>query len=331
MSLGEEALGPPLATARQRCVVPQTPGIARGGAFPLDFPQGTVWVYGVTFVGQAEQGSSMATLPAGSDPCLGGRDVLDAQGLEVAAIPLTDDELRSNATRTDGRRIEIWPFSGYVSAAQAFVYFQKVLTRGLFDVVEVGRGVARMSFGAPAERTEPMAFAQEPTLLWLAPGPSFGAGAFVAPDGSAYSYGCSGKSAFDAACQVARVPADGADDPAAYAYYDGTQFQPEPLAAAVVLEDAPSPSVSWAPALGTFLAVYAPPLDDRVVARRAPSPWGPFGDEILLYDGTPPSSFWIGSVVQHPAAASGRTLVTSYFTSPDGGPAGMRLVEVTFR
>jgi hypothetical protein len=335
VELDEEALeGGPFEPSRERCVVAAPDGVSRGGAFSLAFPGGAYWIYDETWVDGRVIGSSGAVVAAGEDPCAGGEAVTGANGELAAIVPLTPDEEAANASSVDGRRIAIWPVSGFVHGDEGYVYFRKVRMKGYFDVIDVGVGVARVGLGKLAERVHVGKYGEEPTLLWLAPQIGWGTSAFVGADGYAYVYGCYQRAAWEHSCLLARVaPDEAAADAGAYRYAADGEWVAEVERAASVLADAPALSVAPRARSGKLLVIRQGFLEDRVYGREATGPSGPFGREHALYTGTAPESFWVSKVTQHPAHASadGKRVLTSYFTAPKGGPAGVRLVEVTLR
>lgn len=334
VELDQEALeGGPFESTREVCVVAAPDGVSRGGAFSLAFPGGAYWIYDETWIGERVTGSSGAVVAAGQDPCAGGEAVTDDAGELTAIVPLTPDEEAANASAMDGRRIAIWPVSGFVHGGEGYVYFRKVRMKGYFDVMDVGVGVARVGLGKVAERVHIGRYAEEPTLLWLAPQIGWGTSAFVGTDGYAYVYGCYQRAAWEHACRLARVAPEAAADATAYRYEADGAWVVEVERATSVLEGAPTLSIAPSAYLNELVAIRQGFLEDRVYGRVAAQPSGPFGREHSLYDGIAPETFWVSGVVQHPAHASadGKRLLTSYFTAPKSAPAGVRLVEVTLR
>jgi hypothetical protein len=337
VELDQEELGEPaFSQARELCVIPPPAGVQHGGGFSLDFPGGAYWIFSDTSVerpGGTRFQSSSGALASREPACAAGAlaYVRDGAGEIAEIIPLTPDELAANATSTDGARIAIWPVSGFVHEQVGFLYFQKVELRGFFDVIVIGTGIARVRFGETAERLSPARYVHEPTLLWLDPQSSWAAsGALLAADGFAYVYGCHQLSVFDRVCRVGRVAPARAAEPAAYQYFTGDGWSSAPEQSAIMLQGTDRVSVAYNRWLGKYVALHVGLLENRVLARTAESPFGPFDPPIELYSGTAPSSFWIRDVEQHPAHAAGgdRRIVTSYFSSPPDAEAGTRLVEV---
>jgi hypothetical protein len=318
------------ATARELCIAARPSGLDQGGGFSLAFAEGAYWIFSDTWVGDRVVSSSGATTPRDRPPCGAGdfEYVRDASDQLAQIIPLTADELAEET------RIAIWPYAGFVHEGRGIVYFQKVRMRDYFDLDLIGTGAARVEFGGIGERLVPGHYSHEPTLLWLDPQSGWGAnGALLSPDGFAYVYGCYQASVWDRFCRVGRVEPARAGERAAYEYWNGDGWSPEPERAAVVLEGATRLSVSYNAHLGKYIALYNGLFENRVLARTAKAPWGPFSEPIELYTGTAPSDFWIRDLEQHVAYErdGSQKLLTSYFSSPSEGPAGTRLVEITLR
>ena len=248
-----------------------------------------------------------------------------------ALLALSADERRFNAEHPDGPTIKLWPISGFVADGVDIIYYHKVLFRDYFDFTVMGTGVAHLTVGDyPAARLAPGRYARDKTLLWLNPQHDWGSGAFLAPDGFAYIYGCVRYGVFERGCRIARVRPSQAAEPDAYEYrsLDGWSDQVED--AEIVLWGPSAPSTQYNPHLQRYIVVYSEALSNEVVARTSSTPWGPFSDAEVLFIGEAPARFSISGVQQHGAFEKdgGRALSLSYFTEPDGGVAGMRLLRV---
>jgi len=323
----------PLGAVEQVCVHEnRPPTVARRGGFTLDFSRGSYWIFGETvieddagklvFLDSSQRFSARAAPLCAAGPGPG--------AAAAPVIPLTPEEQAFNRRHPEGPSIKIWPVSGFVADDVGIVYYRKVLFRGYFDFTVIGTGAARLEPGQRATRLVAERHAEEPTLLWLDPQDDWGDGAFLAPDGFAYVYGCVKYGVFERGCRVARVPPARAGDPDAYEYRRLDDWSAHPQDAEFVLWGPPAPSVRWNAWLGGYLVVYAEVLSNEIVTRTAPTPWGPFDDPRPLLTGEPPARFAISEVEQHAADAGdgGRTLLLSYFTDPERGTAGMRMVRV---
>lgn len=312
---------------------------AQSGAFSLAFESGAYWIFGETFLADereevaALRNSTGATANQVSADCSGDLSfVAGEDGLPLQIVPLTEDEEAFNADPANEERVAIWPLSGFVREGVGHLYYRKVRLRSYFDLTPVGTGVARLEWGSTAERDRPDIHADEPTLIWVSPQTDWGSGAVIGEDGWAYVYGCSKRAPLESACKVARGSAPDASNPSAYSYFDGTNWSDSVENAADVVQGPTHVSLAWNGYLGRYLAIYAPVLGNDIVGRPADTPFGPFGDEVVLLHGDPSKDFGIGDVHQHPffQKAGGRSVLISYFTDPEEGEKGMRIVEYQF-
>jgi hypothetical protein len=139
-------------------------------------------------------------------------------------------------------------------------------------------------------------------------------------------------------CRIARAPVASADVRDAYEFYDGDRWQPDASAAQVVIEHVGgSPSVSWNPHLGRFLAVGEQILSSTVLLRTADQLEGPWSEPVTIEAGTTgilaPTSDGATNYItlEHPelGAPDGTSIVISYSrpTAPFRGD--VRLARIT--
>ena len=335
VDLDEETFAP--GAWREACVYPHAPGVtAQTGAFSLTFSGETYWIFGEATLAQpnargervlSNMGAVARQVPT---TCSDELDyVTDDAGQPVQVIPFADEEQAFNAAHPDGPRIALWPLSGFVHGGAGWIYYRKVLVRDLFDVAELGVGLARVDSGGLATRLRPAVHSGEPTLLWLNPQADWGTGAFLDPDGFVYLYGCSQRAAFDWGCRVARVAPDQATAPSAYAYYDALndRWIDSPQNASVIFTGPMTISAGYNASLNRYAVVYAPFLSNDVEMRTAPHPWGPFEPGRTLLTGDPPAFLFIRDVQMHAAhhRDEGKTLFLSYYSAPESKMNGMRL------
>lgn len=265
--------------------------------------------------------SGGATFPGPDELCETGLTYVEQDGNPIEVLPRTEEE-RSIADKTEGaERIALWPTSGFVHEGGGFVFYEKLLVRGYFDIEPLGVGVARISAGGVAERLTP----GEEELF--APGRfRWGSGSVLGRDGFAYVYGCDSSDAFSQPCAVARVSPRDIGDRAAYEYLDGSgNWSRDPDDAAPTFEGAGSISTLWNPHLGRFLMVSAPTFSTELMARSPAAPFGPFDRPLephSLFVGKTASDFGLGNVQQ--LGAEGRHVFVLY---SDG--AELQVVEHT--
>lgn len=305
------------------------------GALSLEFAQGDMWLFNETTIAVASGPmplSNAGAVLSGTPECGATWPMItDSSGRPRQIIPFTADEAAFNRDSAGTARIAIWPIGGFVHENVGYVYFQKAVVRAFPDITIIGVGLARIEWNGSARRLEAHRFAEEPTLLWRSPERSWGQGAFIAPDGYVYLYGCGQNGGLTVDGAVARVRPEAAADPTAYRYYDvrNDRWIATPANAATILEDAGPASVAWSPFLNRFIAVYAANLSNAIAIRLADNPWGPFRTPRTLFSGDAPARFWIRDVQLHSGhfEENGRVLFLTYYSAPDGGAAGIRLVR----
>jgi hypothetical protein len=318
----EEVEGDPrFGSSSERCVVPSSASVK----FSLTYPEGVYLI-------SADAGLGIALL-GDDDPC---SELVAGGSTErppVRLLDFTAEEREQGLVTEDGFRLELVPVSGFVVGGQGYLFYEKTLQRDIFEVVRIGVGVARLPFAGPAERLAPKRFISEPTLLWLDSRGGRAGSALLGSDGLVYVYDTFIQSEWNHQTFVARVTPDQVADPAAYRYFGEDEWVDTPERARPLLFGFTSLSIVHNAYLDRYVFLFPGVLSDTVNGRIADSPWGPFGKIQPLYEGTPPTDFWIRDVAGHEAFASadGRTLLTSYYTTPIDEPAGLRLVDVTLR
>lgn len=304
----------------ERCAVASPASVS----FSLAFPEGNYLI-------SADTGAGFA-LPGDADPCA----LLDgASGGASEPVPLlefTPEELEAGLENPDGYRLSLVPRSGFVAGGEGFLFYEKLLSRGVFEILRIGIGVAKLRFGEPAVRLTPNRFISEPTLLWLESRPGRAASAVLGADGLAYVYNVFPRGQFDTRVYLARVPPESIDELPEYRYFARDTWSDTEERAEPVFGGARTLSIVHSERLDSFVFVFAPPLSDVVIGMIGSSPAGPFGELQRLYEGVRPEDFWIRDVAVHSGfgADGGKTLLTSYY-STGGDSAGIRLVDVVLR
>jgi hypothetical protein len=251
----------------------------------------------------------------------------------VPLLELSEDERAAGTQTEDGYELTLVPRSGFVADGEGFLFYEKLLFKGVFDTIRIGVGVARLRFGEPAVRLTPNRFISEPTLLWLDSREGRAASALMGTDGFAYVYNLFRQGEFDSRTYVARVDPSVIDDAGEYRYFGDDEWLDAEQRAEPVLGGMNALSVVHDPYLDGYVFVFAGPLSDTVYGRIGSLPSGPLGELQPLYEGVPPKDFWIRDVAVHSGldADGGRTLVTSYFSDTGDELAGIHLVDVVLR
>ena len=333
-----------------------TPSIGMGGhplsvasthdLGPLQHPQGPigdggesgrigteeVWLFGDTFLThRANNGLSYRTNIGGNaspaQPFVLSESLESGSGEPVQLVPFSaEEQAYNNAKNSPSERVALWPASIVQgSDGNGYLYFIDLYVHpGMLNYQGRGIGIARLRPGSlVAERIGDRLFSTTE--------PGFGTSAFV-DHGFVYSYACDVPS-FDVHCKTARVPLDQIASRTAYTFWNGTTWTADVSAAATSVPGTTTGfSVAWNPYLNAYLSVYSEPLGDRILARTAPAPQGPWSSNpTVLFTGlSTPKGAWDYIGVQHAslASANGQHIIVSY-SHPTGAFTGeIRLTEV---
>lgn len=231
-----------------------------------------------------------------SDGLDGFRQAEDAAGAPTEIFPITSEELAYNLAHQpaeDGSCLEpcgqeyiLWGGMAGVDPTTdaAILSYGKVFRGpGEWNFEYVGTSFMRWDHfeEPPAARDEVAPGTAEPTLLFPAPEPEFGAANLVV-DGTLYSWACSGERIALRGCRVGRVPVGRVLERDAWTFFAGHgRWSSDVDDAKVVFHGATVMSVEYSPFLERYLAVYA--VWDAVVARTAPAPEGPWSAAKVLF------------------------------------------------
>lgn len=254
-----------------------------GGASRMAFGR-SIWVYGDTVLDGADsKGESWHTNSwdhiEAAPGALGPFSFRpDAVGAPAYLVELTRDEIAFNEKhRGDGCaeppcnvRFALWPGPPVWDRARqrAWIFY------GLFnDAAPSGIGIALWErFEEAPKRREGRLFSREEPEYAIAP---------QVIDDQLHAFACMhhGK---PAPCPLGRAPLEAADQRSKWTFWDGQTWVSDWSRAAPLFEGAPILEVSRAPALGGWLAIYAPPFSHEIRARTAPELTGRWSDEAVL-------------------------------------------------
>lgn len=298
--------------------------LARDGGATVRSGTRLLWLFGDTlFNPPAEDGASGRTNTAALasvDEPRATTEPTDANGAPSQAIPFTDEELEFNEANAPVR-VALWPSGAVPTDSGALAFTHAVIVRqGFLNYDNAGVELAEFAEDATTgTRIGSLFAADEPV--------------FVSPmvhDGFVYLYGTREIGA-SAGIAVARVAQAEVREREAYQVWDGSAWVDDVSEAAAVFSDVPgSPTVAWNEALQHFVAVHSFGLSNRVVARTAPAPEGPWSEPIDLFTGMEPEQNFNYAGRQHPVLAldDGRTLFVSYYRPLGPGQGTLRLVRV---
>jgi hypothetical protein len=160
--------------------------------------------------------------------------------------------------------------------------------------------------------------------------PNVGAAAQIIDD-DLYAFACDPDAArFNSPCKLAKVPLEGVLQRSSWQFWDGAQFSSKLADAAEVFTGNWIMSVVHSPLIDQWIAIYAEPLTNAIVARNAPALTGPWSEQILLFKTPAPAADrWTFDAVLHDEYTEngGRTLYLSYSRpSASRGPYGSEVV-----
>jgi hypothetical protein len=311
-----------------------------GGASTL-FQGHSVWLYSDTFLGHPNyQGYTLisdswawtSALSVGNGGITGFAQQVDATGDPAMFLPLTPAEVQYNAEHT--ARWALWLASIAVDSARnrALVFYNYIYDDpNGFN--HLGTSVATWAgIGQTPVRPTINASAEHPDLLFGQNEPDFG-GATLMVNGTLYAYSC-GSSRNGKPCLLGRVDPANVWDRSAWTYYAGNGAWSTNLSsAAVVFEGLDILSVSWNAYLQRYIAIYAYPLTNKVMARTATKPEGPWSGERQIFTARVPND---GSdtydAQAHPEydVGGGQTMYVSYSRGTGDFTSEVRLEAVTF-
>jgi hypothetical protein len=319
-----------------------------GGASTL-FQGHSVWLYSDTFVGHPNyQGYTLISdswawtdnLTVGNG-ITGFQQVTDATGDPAMFLPLTAAEVAYNAEHngdhcqvpTCNARWALWLASIAVDSARnrALVFYNYIYDDpNGFN--RIGTSAATWGgIGQTPVRPTINASAAHPDLLFGENEPDFG-GAVLMVNGTLYAYSC-GASQNGKPCLLARVGPANVWNRSAWTYYAGNgNWSSNISSAVVVFEGLDILSVSWNAYLQRYIAIYAYPLSNNVMARTATAPEGPWSGEKKIFTARAPvdgSDTYDAQAHQEYDVAGGQTMYVSYSRGTGDFTSEIRLEAVT--
>jgi len=257
---------------------------------------------------------------------------VDGAGFPAQLIPYTADELAQNrAAPLDGWAL--WPGMMIdTGAAEGLVVFQRIKRTSGSGFDSMGVGTARLALDATvATRVDGDLFAP--------PEPLFMPQSVV--DGMVYAMSCDQVGFLNVGCKLGRAPVADAGVRAAYTFHDGTTWQADIGRAAVVIDGlGGTPTISWNPYLGRYLAVTGRILSSTVQLRTADRIEGPWSEPVEIAASADGSTGIFAPthedaynyvIIEHPAlrAVDGQAIVISYSRPTEAFRGDVRLARIT--
>lgn len=320
--------------------------VGQDGAYSIPLGEDVLWFFGDTLIGKRVPGESLwypGGKPVGPEDMTGrgsiermlnncglllslktGRHGLkpyhyltDDQGQLLQLIPRLPDEHPDE--------IRIWCMHGCMIDTRIYLYYIRVrmLPSGVlpvnFDIIGTGLAV-----GSRDNWKFQRISAKDSTLWWGADMPQFGSAVLLQPEeGYVYLYGVRRDKQGIQQCHLARVLIEKIESLDAYEYLKSEKpiWSSDPGLAAPLFSGIPNEmSVSWNPFLQCYLAVHSLDLTGKIVARIAPTPWGPWSDPVELWK----------VVVQHEKPIPYPTLIYAGKEHPELAEDGGRVLYITY-
>jgi hypothetical protein len=344
-----------VVSATDMGTIPTNPAIlGRDGAYSTIFQGNAVWLYGDTFLANADAQNrtlisdswSFTTDLNAQDGITGFQERLDSVGAPIMILPETPDEQAFNAAHNGnncqaqpcGARWALWPSSIVVNPSNnsALIFYMVVSARpGNFNFQGIGNSVAiwqNIQQQPQRPTLNPPIVSGHPDLMFNQNEPSFGSAAFVS-NGTLYVYGCGHASdGLNKGCQLARVDPATAQDRTTWTFFTGNgQWSSSVSNAVPVFNGLDILSVSWNNYLQQYVAVYSALFSNDVMMRTSPNPEGPWSDEIKAFTALSPTQGNVYDAHAHPEYDSngGQTIYVTYSRSTPGPfSSEVRLVAV---
>lgn len=316
--------------------LPSTVTVGRDGGQSGMLGGKVLWTFGDTFLSAHNPIDNSSVLSATSgwstvaEP-LALVEPVDANGFPAQLIPYTPTELAANqADPLNGWAL--WPgFMIDTGNGEGVVFFQRIKRTNGSGFASEGTATARIAVDATVATRAPEDLFAPPERLFMPQS---------VVDGIVYAWSCESVGFLNIGCRIARAPVAGVDVRGSYQFYDGTRWQSDAAAAAVVIDHvAAGPTLSWNPYLGRYLAVTGGVLSSTVMLRTADQVEGPWSDPVMIEAGTTgilaptAANSFNYIIIEHPElrSADGRSIEISY-SRPTGPFRGdVRLARITFQ
>ena len=259
---------------------------------------------------------------------------VDSGGFPAQLIPYTAAELAQNQTAPlDGWAL--WPGTMIdTGEAEGLLIFQRIKRSNGTGYDSMGVGTARIAVDATvATRVVGDLFAP-PEPLFIPQSVA---------NGMVYALACNSGGFLNIGCKMGRAPVAAAGTRAAYLFFDGSDWQADITRAKVTIDGlGGTPTLSWNPHLGRFLAITGRILSSTMQLRTADFIEGPWSAPVEIAasaDGSTgifaPTSADASNyvIIEHPElrSAYGRELVISYSRPTEPFRGDVRLARITLR
>ncbi len=322
----------------------------RDGGYSAAFKGKSVWLYGDTVIGVADEKGrtwlnnswSYTDDFDASNGIAGFKERLDSIGAPTEFFPQTATEKIFNdahygancAVPVCGARWAVWP--GVIVSDElrnrALIFYEVIYAEpGDMNFEGFGKGIAVWtSLDEPPQRLTVSASVDHPDIIFSDNEPSFGSAAAVVGE-ELYVYGCDLES-MRKPCKLAKVPLADALDRFKWKYYAGGAAWSDKIADAVaVMNGNDIMTVYYNAYLQRYVAVFSQPMDTAVMLRTSSSPEGPWSAAQKLFDAKAPvDSEWVYDALAHPEydEENGRFIYVTYSRATGFLASERRLVRI---
>ncbi|MGE0402695.1 MAG: hypothetical protein AB7T06_38685 [Kofleriaceae bacterium] len=307
------------------CVIPIPEGVAALGApVSIEFDDASIWIWeSLSLSDDSTVANAAARITR--DACARPPDLArDVAGIR-SVLALSIEELASNATRTDGKRLALVPSGGFAHDGLGYLFYDHVLYGpGFFDAETLGTGLCVLDpkSANPCERIG------DDTILWRPDRRVLNRGGVVVDD-RALIAGCRKVASFDEPCIVNGVPIADVREPDAYQVWDAFHGWVDPMTDASELTNTIG-SLTIAPFDGGFIATQLELFDNRVVVQLSDRAEQDYGHRITAFDVLPPTQWFVSGGREHASLRTDpRSIAVTYATDNPAAP-GLHLVEFRF-
>jgi hypothetical protein len=304
-----------------RLFEPTNGWIGADGDFTVALTNGlTLWLFSDTFIGQVRDNRRIdATIINNSAAWQQGTDTASG-GVEFFHRVAPDGKPAALITPADGKGW-FWLADGIVAGGSLFVFLPQIERtddKSVFGFRQIGAWLGRIANPLAPPTQWQVTQTKIPFAKFEPEGSrSFGSALF-ATNGFIYVFGTRGQTNSGSQMILARAPAAGLDDFAAWQFRTRDGWSPDAEAAAGLCDGmATEYSVSWLPSLQRFVLVCTENgLSAKIIARTAAEPWGPWTAAAVVF--RCPEAKWDKDVFcysakAHPMlAAAGDELLVTY-------------------
>jgi len=325
----------------------------RDGGYSFIFGGHVVWAFGDTFLNHpnAQHRGLLSDSWSFTDDLnaqgglAGFHERLDSAGAPTMLYPETPAEKSFNTdhdgnhchVKPCGARFALWPAAMVADPDRhRALLFYSVVSAHPGEFHSIGSSVAiweNFADGPRRPAVDPPVVPDHPELLFKQEERPFGAAALM-KNGMLYAYGCEAPG-LAKPCKLGRVSPADVMDRRAWSFYVGNgNWTPQLSDSAVVFDGQDIMNVSYNDFLQEYVAIYSRVLSQDVMIRTAPSPEGPWSDEVKAFSVFPPKDG--GSVydaLAHPEynVDGGRIMFVTYTRGTGPFASEMRLFSIEFK